>query len=49
MNGCPVKLLDTMPKISRPAPALGQDNELVYSALGYTDEQLREFKEKGVI
>lgn len=49
VNGCPVKLLDTMPKISRPAPALGQDNELVYSALGYTDEQLREFKEKGVI
>lgn len=50
VNGCPVKLLDTMPKIARPAPALGQDNEAVYSSvLGYTSEQLTALHEEGVI
>lgn len=50
VNGCPVKLLDTMPRISRPAPALGQDNEEIYSGLlGYSRQQLEELSGKGVI
>lgn len=50
VNGCPVKLMDTMPEILKPAPALGQDNSCVYcSMLGYSEEELNEFEMKGVI
>lgn len=50
VNGCPIKLLDTMPKIERPAPALGQDNEEVYgSLLGLTHEQIDKLVDKGII
>lgn len=50
VNGCPVKLLDTMPRIAAPAPSLGQDNQSVYSdMLGYTKQELDALREKGVV
>lgn len=50
VNGNPVKLLDTMPQIKTPAPALGQDNAVIYGELlGLTEEDLAALKEKNVI
>ena len=41
VNGNPVKLLDTMPEIKTPAPALGQHNYEVYNQLlGLSREQV---------
>ncbi|MBQ9250087.1 MAG: CoA transferase [Oscillospiraceae bacterium] len=50
VNGNPVKLMDTMPKIQRPAPALGQDNTAVYGELlGLDAEALSALQAKAVI
>lgn len=49
VNGCPVKLMDAMPRINRPGPTLGQHNEEVYKAIGYTDDELEEMKKENVI
>lgn len=50
VNGNPVKLLDTMPKIKTPAPCLGQDNESVYSELlGLNRQKLDELRRENVI
>ena len=50
VNGNPVKLLDTKADISRPAPALGQDNAAVYGELlGLTEADLTALKEQQVI
>lgn len=50
VNGNPVKLLDTMPKIEKPAPLLGQDNEDVYGRLlSFDKEKLDNLKATGVI
>ena len=49
VNGCPVKLMDAMPRINRPGPTLGQHNEEVYKAIGYTDDELEEMKQENVI
>ncbi len=50
VNGNPVKLLDTMPQIKTPAPALGQDNESVYGdMLGMCEEELEELRSEKVI
>ncbi|MDD6325325.1 MAG: CoA transferase [Lachnospiraceae bacterium] len=49
VNGCPVKLMDAMPRINRPGPTLGQHNEEIYKAIGYTDEDLEEMKKENVI
>ena len=50
VNGNPVKLLDTMPEISQPAPALGQDNAEVYGELlGLEEEDLEQLRGLGVI
>lgn len=44
VNGNPVKLLDTMPAIDNPSPALGQHNYEVYGELlGMTKEKVDEF------
>ena len=50
VNGNPVKLLDTKADISRPAPALGQDNGEVYkSLLGFDESFLEKLKEDKII
>ncbi len=49
VNGSPIKLMDMMPRINCPAPMLGQHNEEILEGLGYTAEQIADFKERGVI
>ena len=50
VNGNPVKLLDTKADISRPAPALGQDNGEVYKSLvGFDESFLEKLKEDRII
>ena len=50
LNGNPVKLMDSMPRLRTPAPALGQDNEAVYEdVFGVSPERLAELKDQGVI
>lgn len=51
VNGCAVKLSDTMPGVYSPAPELGQDNSRVYGGLLKIcdDEELETLRKKGVI
>lgn len=50
VNGSPIKLLDTMPRIHCPAPTLGQHNEAILcDMLGYTADELNELREQKVI
>lgn len=50
VNGSPVKLMDTMPRINRPAPTLGQHNkEILHDILGYSMEELAEMQAEKVI
>ena len=49
VNGCPVKLMDSMPRINRPGPTLGQHNEEIYRELGYTEEELAQMRAEKVI
>ena len=50
VNGSPVKLLDTMPRINYPAPTLGQHNEeILEGLLGYTAKELEEMRTQKVI
>ncbi len=50
VNGSPVKLLDTMPRINYPAPTLGQHNEeILEGLLGYTAKELEEMRAQKVI
>lgn len=46
--GCPQKFSAFTPKITG-APLLGEHNEEVLTGLGYTQDQINSFKEKGVI
>jgi formyl-CoA transferase len=49
MPGCPVRLDDSPVQVSA-APLLGQHNEEVYAELlGYTPEQVRQLKDRGVL
>jgi crotonobetainyl-CoA:carnitine CoA-transferase CaiB-like acyl-CoA transferase len=46
---CP-KMSDTPPQVWRGAPRLGQDTDLILKTLlGYTDDEIAEFREKGII
>jgi formyl-CoA transferase len=50
INGCPVKMMDTMPTVKTPAPMLGEYNESIYeSVLGYSKEKLEALKKEGII
>lgn len=50
INGNPVKLMDSMPSLRRPAPSLGQDNEDVYENIfGVSAQRLEELKAEGAI
>lgn len=47
--GAPAKMLGSPWQIRRPAPLLGQHNEEVYGALGYSRDDLVELRDSGVI
>ena len=50
VNGDAVKLMDTMPHVTRPAPVLGQDNKQIYhEMLGLSDDQIADLQTNGVI
>ena len=50
MPGNPIKLSDTYEDTFTPPPLLGQHNEEVYAEmLGYTPEQVRQLKERGIL
>lgn len=49
VNGNPVKLMDMMPRINRPAPTLGQHNGEILEMLGYTEEEIAAFLEEKII
>lgn len=50
INGNPVKLMDSMPRMRTPAPGLGQDNEAVYEDIfGLSAAQLEKLKAEGAI
>ena len=45
----PIKLSGTPSKIRLSPPALGQHNHEVYAGLGYHEEEIKSFKDKGII
>lgn len=47
--GAPFKMSETPWKVNRPAPQLGEHNEEIYSALGYTKEDLIRLREWNII
>ena len=50
VNGCHIKMSDTMPSVQTSAPALGQHNTEVYGELlGITDKELESLRQRGVI
>ena len=50
VNGDAVKLMETKPHVTKPAPTLGQDNVSVYGEFaGLSEETVKEYKEKGIL
>ena len=50
VNGCVIKMTDTMPSVRTPAPALGQHNEEIYqNLLGISEAELHSLKENHTI
>ena len=49
LNGNPVKLSDTKAGIRFPSPTLGQHNHDVLSEIGYSDAEIQEMQQKGVL
>ena len=47
--GSPVKLSDTPAEVKAPAPVLGQHNDEILAALGYTAQQIEGFRAEAVI
>jgi CoA:oxalate CoA-transferase len=47
--GFPVKMSETPAKIRRPAPQLGEHSEEILNTLGYSRDEIRELKDKGII
>ncbi len=48
VNGCAVKLMGTPAAVRAPAPALGQDNRQVFTALGLSEQEFQALEEKKV-
>ena len=50
VNGNPIKLMDNMPEISKPAPTLGQHNEEIFCGLlKHSEEQIKEWRKHNII
>ena len=50
VNGNPIKLMDTMPKIRTCAPLLGQHTEEIYKKmLNMSEEEIKNYQEKGIM
>lgn len=49
VNGNPIKLMNTMPRINYPAPLLGQHNEEILAEYGFCNEDIQEWYKSGVI
>lgn len=50
VNGNPVKLMDTKPDISVPAPALGQDNATIYGELlGFDKAEVQKLQDEKIL
>ena len=50
VNGDAIKMTETAPRITRPAPLLGQDNETIYGELfGMEPEQIARLKSQGIL
>ena len=49
LNGNPVKLSDTEVGIRFPSPTLGQHNHEILADIGYSDSEIEEMKQKGVL
>lgn len=49
VTNLPIKMSETPPHITKCAPTLGQDNNSVLSEIGYTEEEILEFKRQRVI
>lgn len=50
VNGDAVKLMDTMPHVTCPAPLLGQHNEPIFKEfLGFDSEQVATMKQQGIV
>ena len=49
MPNVPFRLSKTPGKVRWPGPALGEDSEGIFSALGLSQDRLRELRERGVI
>lgn len=49
MSGIPIKLSDTPGSIRTAAPILGEHTDEVLKKYGYSEEEIKEFREKGVL
>lgn len=50
VNGDAIKMMDTMPHVTKAAPLLGEDNEKIFGTLlGMTAEQVKELSDKEVL
>ena len=47
--GNPIKMEETPCQYKKAGPKLGEDNDTIFGALGFSREQLQSFREKGVI
>jgi crotonobetainyl-CoA:carnitine CoA-transferase CaiB-like acyl-CoA transferase len=47
--GAPFKMGETPWQIRRPAPLLGQHNGEILGGLGYSDKEIAQLKEEGII
>lgn len=50
VNGNPIKLMDTMPKIENCAPTLGQDTKAVFKEiLNFSEEEIEKYQADGIM
>ncbi len=49
LTGIPIKLSDTPGEVRSPSPMLGEHTEEILSWLGYSSEEIKELRERGVI